>query len=261
MLKCIFCEVPNDAISIEHIIPESLGNIIFKMEKSAVCDVCNSTFSKFEEKALSNSIFALERARLGIVTKKGKSVKGKVKNFLFEGDENFEKNKILINGIGEENLKYFDSKTGNYQLFIKPFDKSEVSCSKLALKIALESIYTSRKEIYAKYSFRELKDYLTKKNNNDWCFLMTDFEPKKFKSIPQFKIKYDLKIKNFCQLKILELDENNLLFKFQFGTIAMIINLINRNIDWTKIYFQNDKLIQIYPNQFKKKIEFKFCRE
>jgi hypothetical protein len=261
MLKCIFCDVPNEAISIEHIIPESLGNIIYKMEKSAVCDVCNSTFSKFEDKALSNSIFAIERARLGIVTKKGKNVKGKIKNFLFEGDENFEKNKILINGIGAEDLKYFDSKTGNAQLFIKSFDKSEVSCSKLALKIALESIYTSRKEIFTKYSFQELKDYLTKKNNKDWFFLMTDFEPNKFMSVPKLKIKYDLKIKNYCELKILELDKDNLLFKFQFGSIAIMINLINRNIDWTKIYFQNDKLIQIYPKQFKKKIEFKFNKE
>lgn len=254
MVKCIFCDEPNEAISIEHIIPESFGNITYLMEKSRVCDLCNSKFSKFEDKTLSNSIFTMERARLAIVTKKGKNVKGKVKDIEIEGDKNFEKNKIFIKGINTENFKNYNPTTGIGQIYIESFNKSEVSSCKLALKLALESIYTSRKEIYAKYNFQELKDYLVKKNNKDWVFLMTDFEQEKFISIPRFKIKYDLKNKNYCELKILEIDENNLLFKFQFGAISMVLNLISRNINWTKIYIENDKLIQVYPKHFRRKI-------
>lgn len=79
-MECIFCDAPNDAKSIEHIISESFGSKDYVMPRSTVCDNCNNRFSKFEDKALSNSIFVFERARLGVVTKKGKNVKGQVKN-------------------------------------------------------------------------------------------------------------------------------------------------------------------------------------
>lgn len=255
MINCIFCDNLNEAKSVEHIIPESLGNKTYLMEKGAVCDLCNFKFSNFEKKALSNSVFGIERVCLGIATKKGKSSKAKIDNLEIEGNPKFDKNKIIVNSIKSENLKNYDESTGNAQICFQPFDKSEVSACKLALKIALESIYTSNRKIFAKYNFQDLKDYLTNKNIKDWFFLMTDFENEKFESIPKFKIKYDLKNKNYCELKLLEIDENNLLFKFQFGSISMVLNLINRDIDWACLYHQNDELIQIYPKHYKEKIE------
>lgn len=255
MINCIFCDKPNEATSLEHIIPESLGNKTYLMEKSAVCDVCNFKFSDFEGKALTNSIFGIERARLGIVTKKGKSGKAKINHLEISGHPQFEKNKIYVSRLDSENLINYDESTGNGQLVFFAFDKSEASACKLALKIAMESIYTYNRKIFAKYDFKDLKGYLTNKNSKDWVFLITDFENEKFESIPKRNVKYDLKIKNHCELKLLEIDENNLLFRFRFGSISMMLNLINRGIDWTFLYVQNDELIQIYPKHYKGKIE------
>jgi hypothetical protein len=87
--QCIFCDKDNYAESLEHIVPESFGNKLYVMEKGKVCDICNGRFSKSEGISLANSIFVMERARFGIVTKKGKNVKGKVNDLKIKGDEKF----------------------------------------------------------------------------------------------------------------------------------------------------------------------------
>lgn len=253
MKNCIFCDKPNDATSIEHIIPESFGNKTYLIERSAVCDKCNADFSSFERKALSNSVFTLERARYGIVTKKGKYVTGNIGKLSFEGDKNFIKNQLSIKGVNSENFKNFNSETGFGELHVETFDKSEESACKLALKIGLESIYTSREKIFEKYNFSELKSYLTKLNNKPWPFLMSDFE-ENFISVPQFKMKYDLKTFNHCELKFIEIDESTLLFKFKFGSISIVVNLLSRQFDWSKKFVDKDKLSQIYPKHFRNKV-------
>jgi len=42
-MRCIFCKNPSDnSVSVEHIIPESLGNISHILPKGWVCDTCNN---------------------------------------------------------------------------------------------------------------------------------------------------------------------------------------------------------------------------
>lgn len=97
-MRCIFCGNENEAISIEHIVPESFGNLHYLMPRSAVCDRCNNRFSDFEEKALTKSVFVMERARFGVVTKKGSNVKGKVSGLEIEGATDFEPQRITVKG-------------------------------------------------------------------------------------------------------------------------------------------------------------------
>ena len=72
-MRCIFCE--NDASnsrSVEHIIPESLGNKEHILERGIVCDNCNNYFaSKIEEPVLSSIHFRNLRGRQGIANKRG----------------------------------------------------------------------------------------------------------------------------------------------------------------------------------------------
>lgn len=82
MSKCIFCKLESDKKPIEHIIPESFGNKNYILKNGCVCDKCNNRFSKFESIALSNTVFVMERARLGVESKKGKSAKGVDKDIL-----------------------------------------------------------------------------------------------------------------------------------------------------------------------------------
>lgn len=252
-MNCIFCDRENDAKSIEHIVSESFGNKLYVMKKGEVCDECNLRFSKFEATALSNSVFVMERARFGIVTKKGRTAKGKVDDLTIEGDDDFRKNYLNVTGLNIDNFKDFDPNTNTGTLYIKTFDKSEVATSKLLLKVGLESIFKSQKTIFRKYDFKELKDYLLTKNNNDFPFLTTDFELKKFKSVPICTDKYLLK-KNHCELKFLELNSETLLFKFKYGAVAMTINLINRNLEWIKEVKKSSTMANLYPMHYEKKL-------
>ncbi|MBO5921575.1 MAG: hypothetical protein J6Q48_04230, partial [Bacteroidaceae bacterium] len=46
-MKCIFCKQEStNAKSVEHIIPETLGNKTFVLPLGMVCDQCNNYFSR-----------------------------------------------------------------------------------------------------------------------------------------------------------------------------------------------------------------------
>ena len=71
--RCIFCgNDSKDSKSVEHIIPESLGNKDLILEKGVVCDKCNNYFaSKIEEPVLSLDGFKRLRFYNFIENKRG----------------------------------------------------------------------------------------------------------------------------------------------------------------------------------------------
>lgn len=73
-MKCIFCyNDSSQSKSVEHIIPESLGNTQFILEKGWVCDKCNNYFSRtFEQQLLELPFFKQVRHELNIKSKKGR---------------------------------------------------------------------------------------------------------------------------------------------------------------------------------------------
>jgi len=252
-MKCIFCDNENEANSVEHIVSESFGNKNYVMQKSAVCDACNSKFSGFEQTALGNSILVMERARFGVQTKKGRTAKGKVNELTFEGDKEFRENILTVQGLSKENFKDFNPKTQTGHLYVATFDKSDAATSKLLLKIGLESIYKSQRQIFNKYDFKNLKDYLLTNTNVEWPFTTSDFEIEKFKSVATYTDKHKLQ-QNHCKLNFLEVDNETLLFKFKYGAIPMTINLINRDLDWIKVILENDSNCGIFPKHYENKI-------
>ncbi len=71
---CIFCKSnSSNSRSVEHIIPESLGNKDHVLPQGIVCDKCNNYFSiKIEKKLLEKPYFSSLRFRNSIESKKGK---------------------------------------------------------------------------------------------------------------------------------------------------------------------------------------------
>jgi len=251
---CIFCDLENESKSVEHILSESFGNDFYVMPKRSVCDICNNRFSKFEQKAMANSVFVMERARYAIKTKKGKTAKGKVKGLEIEGSPSFTDQVVTMKGLSEENVGNFDPVKKTFTVTVQGFDKSEVATSKLVLKIALESIYKSRNKLFKKYDFSNLKDYLTTKTNQDWPFITASNEIGKFTSVPQYTTKYKLG-KIHCEIKFLEKDDNTLLLKFRFGGITIFMNLLERSIQWAQEYLENEEYVEVYPKQFEKRLD------
>ncbi|MBP5481705.1 MAG: hypothetical protein J6Y22_08145 [Paludibacteraceae bacterium] len=78
-MHCIFChKESSNSKSIEHIIPESLGNKHYFLPQGYVCDQCNNYFAvKIEKELLAQPYFVSLRSRCEISTKKGKDVKQK----------------------------------------------------------------------------------------------------------------------------------------------------------------------------------------
>lgn len=79
-MQCIFCHKDSsNSKSVEHIIPESLGNKHHFLPKGYVCGECNNYFAiKIENELLSQPYFVSLRFRNEILTKKGKLVRQKM---------------------------------------------------------------------------------------------------------------------------------------------------------------------------------------
>lgn len=80
MSICIFCHKDSSTSkSVEHIIPETLGNKHHYFPKGYVCDECNHYFAiKIEKELLTQPYFISMRSRNEILTKKGRFVKEKM---------------------------------------------------------------------------------------------------------------------------------------------------------------------------------------
>lgn len=60
-MRCLFCKEHSDqSISIEHIIPESLGNVDHILPPGWVCDLCNNYFARKVEKPFLENPYAVE---------------------------------------------------------------------------------------------------------------------------------------------------------------------------------------------------------
>lgn len=144
MSICIFCHKDSSTSkSVEHIIPESLGNKEHILPKGYVCDACNNYFSvKIEKELLSQPYFASMRRRNDIRTKHGRFAK---ENFIFPSA-------IDISPVSynpEEKIVYIDNDsvinaiisgrcTKTYSLFYEEPDYPNVILSRFLAKCAYE---------------------------------------------------------------------------------------------------------------------------
>ncbi|MEN6376298.1 MAG: HNH endonuclease [Smithella sp.] len=73
-MRCIFCKKNSkNSVSIEHVIPESLGNSKLILPKGAVCDSCNNYFAThLEKQVLESGEFSYLRFNQELRNKRGK---------------------------------------------------------------------------------------------------------------------------------------------------------------------------------------------
>jgi hypothetical protein len=144
-MRCIFCK--NDSSnskSVEHIIPESIGNKSHILQKGIVCDSCNNYFgNKIEKTVLEMPYFKSLRGRVMIENKKGKihRISGFTKNkdnieisFSQDGSNTIE---VLY-----EDEKALETLKNHNELYIPLIPKppqNDLHVSKFVGKIALEA--------------------------------------------------------------------------------------------------------------------------
>jgi len=100
-MHCIFCKTDSsNSKSVEHIIPESLGNVEHILPPGIVCDKCNNYFArKIEKPLLESQYFLYARFENLIPSKKGRIpvVKGLIP----------QSHSVVEVGFGEEGLRIF----------------------------------------------------------------------------------------------------------------------------------------------------------
>lgn len=105
-MNCIFCHKDSTTSrSVEHIIPESLGNKKHILPQGFVCDSCNHYFAvKIEKDLLEQPYFLSLRSRNNIRTKKNKLVKRKM---IFP--EICDSSEISTEELNNGNILYIDN--------------------------------------------------------------------------------------------------------------------------------------------------------
>jgi hypothetical protein len=73
-MRCIFCKANSDGcVSVEHIVPESLGNTEHLLPMGWVCDTCNNYFAREVEKPFLDSLYGRSsRFEMGVPNKRGR---------------------------------------------------------------------------------------------------------------------------------------------------------------------------------------------
>lgn len=145
--KCIFCgECSTNSKSVEHIIPESLGNKTLILEKGVVCDKCNNYFSrKIEGPVLSLDGFKRLRFYNFVQNKAGNIP---ISDALFCGDlveakwEKVNGEYSLLLGLSPETICKMINNPPKY-FFTRGFDLSDdenhrYEISRFIAKVAIE---------------------------------------------------------------------------------------------------------------------------
>lgn len=150
-MRCIFCKIESTwSKSIEHIIPESLGNKSHVLPKGIVCDKCNNYFAnKIEKKVLELPYFKSLRGRNVIENKKGK-ISG-IPGFIASpniGDFEIQLNDNKIVEVNVEGKELYERiQNGEFNQFYIPQleqpPSQNIHIAKFLGKVALEALAQS----------------------------------------------------------------------------------------------------------------------
>jgi hypothetical protein len=181
-MSCIFCGNNAGLNTIEHIIPESLGNDFLILKPGLVCDNCNNIFSGFESRVLNNSILGVERCLLGVITKKKKPARSKFNNITWYAEPQYNKNIISAETNWANIPVLYNYQTGTYKMAFPTHDNSCYDISKLLLKIGLEIYIACSKN---NELFSNAKNYILGKDDIPWPYfiIIDDITEKYFVSM------------------------------------------------------------------------------
>ena len=170
--RCIFCDSSGPFNSVEHIVPESLGNDILVLAPGWVCDSCNNTHSAFESRVLGHTIIGTERCVLGVVTKKGKPSRSKVHGITWfaepgtnEGvvsaEADWRKVPILLNADENSGVMVFPLHDGFC-----------ADIAKLLLKMGIEFLAVLIRAGRALYECKEAREYVLGRDDVAWPYFI-----------------------------------------------------------------------------------------
>ncbi len=277
-MKCIFCKQDSsESKSVEHIIPESMGNKSHVLPKGIVCDKCNNYFSlKIEKKVLEHDFFKSVRHRNGIESKKRKIPKGKVIIPATNKQATIERklqNDKVSNVVTLDTESFELIKNGDVKEIILAFDiippENNQNVSRLLAKIAFEmfaSKAVDNKE-YIDYLINEsqfdpIRNYVRNNaKNENWNYSVR----KIYAENEKFYFPDGRSADMIFECDFLNTDQNEWYFIIAYKGFEFVINLGGESIDGYKHWLsENDNISPLYtkgkhfgskltPNFIKKK--------
>ncbi|MGI6782353.1 MAG: HNH endonuclease [Acholeplasmataceae bacterium] len=217
--RCIFCKESSEhSKSVEHIIPESLGNDTYILQPGIVCDKCNNYFArKVEKPILDSEDYKTVRFYQYIKSKKGKIPKSTA---LIAGHEvmlhweNIKGVPSLMMGVSSEGIRdIFNKKPKLFLTKSINLDNSDLKyeMSRFLAKIAYEMMiylildhYKEELKDAVLYfdsdfdkDFQEVIKFIRygRKNKKPWKYtskIIKDYQPMKDDLIASVNLKYDI---------------------------------------------------------------------
>lgn len=233
-MKCILCDGNGPFSSEEHIVPHSLGNDILILPKGWLCDKCNNICSSFETRVLSNSIFGLERCRLGVITKKLKPARASLSGITWFAEPTLAKN--IVSAEAEWDKVPIFSNSNYNKLPILVHGNTDRDIARMLLKIGLEllAFYNTYENISCNYN--EAKRAILSNTDNLWPYFIIQSKEFKLKLISVFHNipDYHHSIKQLgFDLFLYALDDHQVLF-FEYGYVFTGISVSSPSTDWIK---------------------------
>lgn len=149
-MRCIFCKKDSaETKSIEHIIPESLGNKSFVLPRGYVCDKCNNYFAhEIERPFLEQMNVQLLRFEESIPNKKDKipAIKGIIENEVVTVRKKIINNEVTMGvEVSPELMNKLVKTDGESRLLFPAFDEEQLPphnnvTSRFIAKIAFEAL-------------------------------------------------------------------------------------------------------------------------
>jgi hypothetical protein len=233
--QCILCNSKNTKFSsIEHIVPQSLGNNLLILEKGWVCDTCNNICSAFESKAMNNSNLGMERVMLGVVTKKGKLARSQYANLDWKSEAKEGKKSFSVDRKSFDKIpQFYNKEKDTISVALPMHNKFDCDVAKLFLKIGIEIICRTL-ELANKYNLSDAKEHILGINENSWPYFIILSDNISDHTVSIFK--QDIYTHSYVlsvgfDIFLNEIGEDIILF-FKYGHFKYAINLSNRKPDW-----------------------------
>jgi hypothetical protein len=239
---CIFCKNESPFSSVEHIIPESLGNDIVILEKGWVCDKCNNVISSFEGRVLSKSILGIERCRLKVITKKKKPARSETHGITWFAEPDKSLNVLSVETDWANYPVLWNSDFSGGKIALPIHDETCEDIARLLLKIGVETTAVVKQSGHSeiKSDFSEAKSHVLGLSKDLWPYLLirsSDVEKHVTSIFESSQEEHDY-IRS-CGFDIyLHLVEDEIVMFFSYGYFYAGIALTSRITNW-KTLLQN----------------------
>ena len=265
-MKCIFCKSDSSGSrSVEHVIPESLGNTEHILPPGVVCDKCNNYFAcKVEGPLLADPYFRELCFRSAIATKKGRAPRVRgihlQSRTLVELSRNLDGSGTSVGAAFEKDERRWiesvqRSETGSV-IVPTPIAPDEKLMSRFLAKIALEcltlrlvNIEGGIDEIVTKCALDPIRDYARKGSTNlIWPFHSRVLYPPDFTFAESGQEPYEV----LHEWTLLYPRETMIYLVIAISGVEYALNLGDPEIETYKSWLiENSGQSPLYPEGFK----------